>query len=754
MDQTLKPQLKVVGGRDAPSVAAQAGPAAPPTPEPTPQNVTLIVENMRCGSCMVAVEKALQSSPGVTSARANLTAKRVTARYDAGTTDPDRLVTALARAGFTAAEATYTPDETAQAQASDLLRRLGVAGFAAANVMLLSVSVWAGLASDMDKSAASLFHWLSALIALPAIVYAGQPFFGSALGALKAARLNMDVPISLGIVLASGMSLFQTIRGGDQVYFDAAIMLTFFLLIGRFLDESVRIRAKGAAENLLGLKALSATVIDDDRRPRRLQARALQPGMRVLVAAGERIPVDGRVVSGTSEIEESLITGETLPRLVRAEATVHAGTVNLTTPIEVAATATDEGTLIAEIARLMQAAEQGRGRYVRLADRAAGIYAPAVHILGAATFIGWMLAGAGWEQALTYGIAVLIITCPCALALAVPAVQVAATGRLFARGVIVKAPDALERLAECDTVVLDKTGTLTLGEPRLVDSGAIDPLIMQHAASLAAHSRHPYSRAIVKAAAERGIGPGWREQVREVAGSGLVAEGQHGEERLGAPAWVGADDGTDATATLWYRNGSAPPVPFHFEDALRPDAVSVIADLRDAGYHVEILSGDRESAVAAAAKAAGIDTWHAGVRPDGKIARLEALRAQGRKVAMVGDGLNDAPALAAGHASLSPSSAADISQTAADAIFQGERLAPILDTISVARKTRGMSLQNFAIALGYNAFFVPLAVAGFVTPLIAALAMSASSIAVTGNAMRLRTMRLAQLPPPLQERKP
>ena len=461
MDQALKPQLKVVGGH-----AWSPVPAVTP---PAPQDVTLIVENMRCGSCMVAVEKALLAATGVQSARVNLSAKRVAVRYDAQSTDVEQLTAALDRAGFRAAEATYAPTETANAQASDLLRRLGVAGFAAANVMLLSVSVWAGLASDMDHSSAALFHWLSALIALPAIVYAGQPFFRSAMGALRAKRLNMDVPISLGIILASAMSLFQTMQGGDQVYFDAAITLTFLLLIGRYLDESVRVKAKGAAENLIGLKALAATVIGSDGKPRRMPARALQPGMRILVAAGERIPVDGRVTSGVSEIEESLITGETLPRLVRETATVHAGTVNISTPIEVEATATDEGTLIAEIARLMQAAEQGRGRYVRLADRAARIYAPGVHILGAVTFIAWMLAGAGWEQALTYAIAVLIITCPCALALAVPAVHVAATGRLFAKGVIVKAPDALERLAETDAIVLDKTGTLTFGEPRLLD---------------------------------------------------------------------------------------------------------------------------------------------------------------------------------------------------------------------------------------------------------------------------------------------
>jgi Cu2+-exporting ATPase len=432
---------------------------------------------------------------------------------------------------------------------------------------------------------------------------------------------------------------------------------------------------------------------------------------------------------------------------------VHAGTVNITTPIEVEATATDEGTLIAEIARLMQAAEQGRGRYVRLADRAARAYAPAVHALGAATFVGWMLAGAGWEQSLTYAIAVLIITCPCALALAVPTVQVAATGRLFAKGVILKSPDGLERLAETDTVVLDKTGTLTLGEPRLMHARTIDAGILAQAASLAAHSRHPYSKALQKAASARGLAPAWRGLVREVAGSGLVAETPQGEERLGSAAWVGVTEtAKDDAATLWFRKGAGAPAPFHFEDALRPDAKSVVASLSEAGYAVELVSGDRPQAVASAAAAAGITTWHGGVRPDGKIARLGDLSAAGRKVLMIGDGLNDAPALAAGHASLSPSSAADISQTAADAVFQGERLAPVIETIAVARAARRMSLQNFAIAIGYNALLVPLAMAGYVTPLIAALAMSASSIAVTGNALRLRTMRLALLPRRLEEK--
>jgi Cu2+-exporting ATPase len=735
MDQALSARTAPLGGHGFRAAAAS----------PQARDVTLIVANMRCGSCMAAVEKALLATPGVTSARANLAAKRVAVRFDPRHTDSEALANVLDRAGFHAAEATHIADASAQAQSADLLRRLAVAGFAAANVMLLSVSVWAGLASDMDAPVRSLFHWLSALIALPAILYSAQPFFRSARGALAARRLNMDVPISLGILLASSMSLVQTIAGGEQVYFDAAIMLTFFLLIGRYLDESVRVRAKGAAENLMGFQAMTATVIGAEGKPSRLRARDLKPGMRVLVAAGERIPVDGRIASGTSDVDESLITGETMPRLASVGAAVHAGTINTTTAIEVVATATDEGTLVAEIARLMHAAEQARGRYVRLADRAARLYAPAVHALGAITFIGWMLAGAGWEQSLTFAISVLIITCPCALALAVPAVQVAASGRLFAAGVIVKAPDALERLAEIDTVVLDKTGTLTLGEPRQTDAETIDPAVLQRAACLALNSRHPLSKALVKSAHARGLALRRTSCAEEIAGSGLLAKTAQGEERLGSAAWIGLPD-AGQPATLWYRRTNEAPAPFHFEDALRADAGAVVSELKRAGYAVELLSGDSPAAACAAAAATGIDTVHGGVRPDGKIARLDALKAEGHKVLMIGDGLNDAPALAAGHASLSPASAADISQTAAGAIFQGDKLAPVVETIAVAQATRRMSLQNFAIALAYNALFVPLAMAGLVTPLLAALAMSLSSIAVTGNALRLRTMRLSLRP--------
>jgi Cu2+-exporting ATPase len=519
------------------------------------------------------------------------------------------------------------------------------------------------------------------------------------------------------------------------------VTLLFFLLIGRYLDQRMRTRAAGAAANLLGLRGNIATVVQEDGTTLRVGARALLPGMRVLTVAGERFAVDGRLLEGRGEVDESLITGETAPRPVAPGAMIYAGTVNLTGAMVTEATATDENTLLAEIGRLMAAAEQARGRYVRLADRAARFYAPAVHVLGLVTLVGWLLAGHGWESALTAAIAVLIITCPCALALAVPAVQVAAAARLFGRGILVKVPDGLERLAEIDTVVLDKTGTLTLGRPELSDRADVGAEVLARAARLAAGSRHPYARAVVHAAEARGLGIRPAAGIKEVAGFGLELAVPEGTERLGSAAWCGVD-AVGQGAAVWYRAADGTTTALTFEDRVRIDAGDVVARLERAGLAVELLSGDREASVAAAAREAGIGTWRSGAHPADKVADLKALKAEGQHVLMVGDGLNDAPALAAAHASLSPSTAADISQTAADAVFQGERLAPVLETIAVARAARRMALQNFAIAIGYNAVFVPLAMAGLVTPLIAAVAMSASSIAVTANAVRLRTMHL------------
>ena len=699
--------------------------------------IRLAVPEMHCGGCMRKVEQALTSLPGVDVARANLSSKRVAIVTSGRRADAEAFIEALRSAGFSATVLADDGISKSSQDGDNLLRRLGVAGFAAANVMLLSVSVWSGYSGDMPTSVQTLFHWLSALIAIPAIGYAGQPFFASARSALASRRLNMDVPISLGVTLATVMSVYQTARGSEQVYFDAAITLLFFLLIGRVLDERVRRRAASAAENLLGLRAPTTSVVNAVGSIHCIATAEVRPGDRILVAAGDRIPVDARLVKGTTEIDESLISGESRPRIVTTGDRLYCGSINLSGPIEAEATAVADNTLLAEISRLLATAEQARGRYVRLADRAARIYAPAVHILGAATFAGWMLAGHGWEAALTAAIAVLIITCPCALALAVPTVQVVAAGRLFRSGMILKAADGLERLSEIDTIVLDKTGTLTSAEPQLVDQDNFAPSTLARAAALASRSRHPYARAVVRAAGEKGIAMPNISSSQEIVGTGLIGKIGETEVRLGSGNHVGLGNEDRQASSLWFRDGNEAPIEMQMAERLRPDAVATVKVLVAEGYGIEVLSGDRAEPVRDASLRVGIDNWRSDQRPDEKLKRLEALKSAGHKVLMVGDGLNDAPALAAGHASISPANAADISQTAADAVLQGEALQPIIVALEVAKAAQRRAIESFAIAIGYNALFVPLAVVGLVTPLVAAVAMSASSIAVTLNALRL-----------------
>ncbi len=697
----------------------------------------LMVEGLHCAACVWLIESVLARQPGVVSARVNMTTRRLVLRWRACETDADSLVASVAALGYRLVP--FDPavlDREGERREKELLRAMAVAGFAAGNVMLLSVSVWAGHFQGMGPATRDLLHWISALIALPAIAYAGVPFYRSAITVLRAGHLNMDVPISLAVVLAAGMSLHETATGGPHAYFDSAVTLLFFLLVGRYLDHRARGKARVAGEHLLALAATAATVIEADGRRRIVPPTRLRPGMAVLAAAGERIAVDGRVTAGTSDVDTSLINGETVPAPVAPGTDVFAGTLNLSAPLTVEVGAVGEDTLLAEIVRLVEAAEQGRARHVALADRVARLYAPVVHGLALLTFLGWWLwVGAPWQESLLIAIAVLIVTCPCALALAVPAVQVIASGRLLRRGILVKSGSALERLAGTDTVVFDKTGTLTTGRPELMDDTAIDGDALRLAASMAAASTHPLARALVRAVPGAPVAGG----VREEPGRGLAVAGSGGEVRLGSRAWCGIadDDHHSDGPELWLARPDAAPVRFAFADRPRDDAAEVVAALKERELAVALLSGDRGPVVGATARRVGIDDWHAGCAPGDKVVRLQDLAAAGRHVLMVGDGLNDAPALAAATVSLSPSTAADVSQTAADAVFQGDRLEPVLEALGVARRADRLVRQNFLLAFLYNGVTIPLAVAGLVTPLVAAIAMSASSVAVIANALRL-----------------
>lgn len=697
----------------------------------------LMVDGLQCAACVWLIEQVLARQPGVVSARLNMTTRRLAVRLAVDARAAAALAPVLAL-GYRLAP--FDPGRLHGDQAreeSELLRALAVAGFAAGNVMLLSVSVWAGHAQGMGPATRDLLHGVSALIALPAIAYAGVPFFRSALSVLRHGRVNMDVPISLGVILAAAVSVAETMSSGLHAYFDSAITLLFFLLVGRYLERRARGRARRAAEHLLGLRVRAATVRDEDGRRRLVAAERIAPGMTILVAAGERLAADGRVTEGHSDLDVSLITGESAPQAVAPGAAVFAGTLNVGAPIAVRVSSAGEGTLLAEIVRLMEAAEQGRARHVALADRVARAYAPVVHTLAAATFAGWWLgAGVPWTEALTIAVAVLIVTCPCALALAVPAVQVAATGRLMRQGILVKSPTALERIAEVDTIVFDKTGTLTLGRPELRRDGRWTTEDLRLAAGLAGLSRHPLARALARAAPDAPLLAG----VVEEPGRGLTWSSPEGEARLGSREFIGiaaTEDAADAAPEMWLAAPGRAPARFSFADEMRADARETVARLRARGFALVLLSGDRAGATRAVAEALGIADWTAAADPKDKVARLRALAEQGKKVLMVGDGLNDAPALQSAHASLSPSAAADVAQTAADAVFQGDRLMPVAETVAVAARAARLVRQNFALSFGYNLITIPLAVLGLVTPLIAAAAMSASSLAVIGNALRV-----------------
>ena len=696
----------------------------------------LMVEGINCAACVWLIESVLAREPAIVAGRVNVATRRLVVRWDGPAADAERYVRRLTALGFRLIP--FDPQHLAAAERGaerELLKSLAVAGFAAGNVMLLSISVWAG-SDDMGPATRDLLHWISALIALPAIAYAGRPFFRSALGALKGGRTNMDVPISIGVLLTAAMSLFETYVSGAEAYFDSAITLLFFLLIGRYLDVRARGRARAAAENLVTLAANTVTVLLDDGTRRPTPSQAVLPGAVVLVAAGERFGVDGRVTEGRSDLDTSLVTGESLPAAAGPGTPVFAGMVNLSAPLRMTVTASGEGTLLAEIVRLMEAAAQGRSRFVALADRVARAYAPVVHGLALLTFVGWyMVVGLAAHDAALTAIAVLIITCPCALGLAVPVVQVVASGRLLRSGILLKSATALERFAGIDTVVFDKTGTLTVGRPELTaPRPGADALRL--AASLAAASRHPLARALQRACPEAPL----LTDVVETPGRGLGWRGPDGEVRLGSRAHCGVADDLASRSLgpeLWLARPGADPVRFTFTDALRADAADVVRALRGRGLDVRLLSGDRAGVVADVARQVGIETWQAECTPAQKTAELTALRTAGRKVLMVGDGLNDAPALAAATVSASPATAADVCQTAADVVFQGDRLAPVRDTFEIARRTRQLVIQNLALALAYNVVAVPLAVLGYVTPLIAAVAMSSSSLIVIGNALRL-----------------
>lgn len=696
-------------------------------------DVILSLPTIHCATCITDVERVLNRHPGVRDARVNLTLRRVT--VDAPGMTADELIPVVESIGYEAHELdpAALSASAADRQGRDILMRIGVSGFAMMNIMILSVAVWSG-AEDATRD---MFHWISGAIALPTVAFAGQPFFVSAWRALRHGRLGMDVPISLALILASSISVYETLHSGRHAYFDAAVMLCFFLLIGRYLDYRTRAVARSAAEELTALevpRAFRVTSAGDEPVP----VSELVPGDLIRIRPGARIPADGEIAQGSSEIDRSLLTGESIPVPAGPGVALSAGEVNLTGPLIMRVTAAGRDSSLARLTALVAAAESARGHYTGLADRASRLYSPMVHLLAFCSFLGWYFTTHDARLALNVAAAVLIITCPCALGLAVPAVITAASGRLFRRGMLIKDGTALERLAEVDAVVFDKTGTLTMGVPQLVSLDGLSPEARPVALALAQGSGHPLSQALAQALTDAGTRPAALSDLREVPGYGIAGTWQGREVRLGRADWLGARHGDARLSASWLSLGQDAPIRLEFSDRLRPGAETCVARILASGRRVMLLSGDAAPVVQDLAQRLGIAEWQAGVTPVEKAETLRGLRQQGLHALMVGDGLNDTAALAEAHVSISPASALDAARTASDMVLMGSDLAPVAEALALARKARARIKENFAISLLYNVVAVPIAIAGFATPLMAALAMSLSSISVTLNALRLR----------------
>lgn len=693
----------------------------------------ILVKGARCANCIAKIETGVKGISGVTSARLNLSTGKLVVGSVAAS--PHAILRRVRDLGYEAqpfeAEATLGAEE---AEGRLLLFCIAASAFGTIFIMGLTDAVWYG--ADLGSALRENFFWLAATVAIPVTLYAGQPFFRSAVRALARGQANMDVPISAALILSLTLSVYETAQKGTHVYYDAAVMLAFLLLVGRYLDFRLRDRARGAARHLLALQSTLVRRIRPSGEVETISARDLVPGDTLLLGTGERLPVNARLEAadgGGTEVDVSLVTGESAPERFIVGAELQAGSIVTGPSATLQVTARVENSLVADLARLLEAGQQSRSRYVRLADRAARAYVPLVGGLAALVFAGWLLVGGGLAAAATNAIAVLIITCPCALGLAVPAVQIVATGRLFQQGLFVKSGDALERLAEVDTVIFDKTGTLTSGALELDVSDEKIRIALGHAAMLARASHHPLARALCSAA---GSGP-IAQDTRETAGAGVEAIVDGESWRLGNAAWCGVVPLPESLERLWFRAGGATAVGFRFHEQLRPEVGELISALRHRGLAIEMLTGDREVQARAMAQAAGIAIWRAAVTPTQKAAYVEKLGARGRRVLMVGDGINDAAAMALAHVSIAPGTATDVSQLASDMVLRGSSLKPIEEALDVALRARSLVVQNFALAALYNLTAIPLAAVGLVTPLIAAATMAGSSLLVTLNALRL-----------------
>jgi len=700
------------------------------------REVTVLVEGMHCAACAWLIDRALHREPGVLEVQANAVTGRVIVCWDTAKTRLSVVLTRLSALGYTPHLA---PDEALERarrhERNTLLIRLGVAGLGTLQAMMFAEALYLDFDNQMPVATRDFFRWITFAVSTPVVFYSGWPFLAGMAREWRQHRFGMDTLVATSVLLAYFASLIETVRGGPHVWFDAAVMFVLLLLSARVIERLARQRANAGVDALARARPALAWRVAAHGEREQVPLASLQVGDTIIVAAGEALAADGELLDAPAQFDESLLSGEPLPRLHASGDTVFAGSVCRGAPAKVRVQRTGQDTRLSHLVRLVEQAQAQRPRLARLADAVAGRFVIALFGAAAITaLVWWWLAP---ERAFEVTLAVLVVSCPCALSLAIPAALSAAQGALARLGVLSVNADALETLARADTVVFDKTGTLTCGQPA-IDAVQCFAAIDQHTAlaiagALERDAGHPLAQAF------RNASPGSAQQVQVHAGAGVSGCVDDVTYRLGRADFShgGSDDGA-----IWLARDQQPLARFTVRDTTRPDAVQAIARLQQLRLRCELLSGDAEPAVSALAMALRITHARARQSPEHKLAHLRALQAQGHVVAMVGDGINDAPVLAGADVSLAMGGGAALAQRSADLILTGDSLRRVPEAIVLARRTRRIVRQNLAWALGYNALALPLAALGWVTPWLAALGMAASSLLVTLNALRLTSAPL------------
>ena len=713
---------------------------------------SLRLSGITCAACAWPIEQALRGVDGVIEATVNATAMRASVRWDPERTRPSALVDAVQHAGYGALPDTAAAArESRRTESRQALWRLFVAAFCAMQVMMLATPAYVAGPGDIEPDLLRLLNWGSWVMALPVMAFSAQPFFSGAWRALRSRRIGMDVPVAIGILItfiaSSGASFDPQGPFGDTVYFDSLTMFVSLLLAGRWLEVRARHRAAETFENALGALPEVATRVLADGSTERIGIARLCVGDRVRVAVGEAFPADGCVLEGCTSADEALLSGESTPQRKAAGADVVAGSVNLESPVVVQVLRTGADTRHEAIVALMREAQSQRPASARWADRWAAPFLWAVLALAGGAAAVWSVFDP--SRALWVAVSVLIVTCPCALSLATPSALLAAANALARRGVLLRRLEALEGMAGCTRLFVDKTGTLTEDRPRYtgcvrLPAAALieETTLLQLAASLAAWSRHPLAQALCESQAASAADPSTWHALREQPGAGVEGQDARGRRwRLGSAQWVGgvevaANDG--AGLETWFGPIGQPMARLRFDETVRPDVAAALADLRSQGVQVTLLSGDAPSRVDRMAALLGLDSAVGGATPEAKLAAVRAAQAAGETVAMLGDGVNDAPVLAQADVSLAMGAGALLARGHADAVLLANRIGDVVALRRMSQRCVRVIRQNIAWAAAYNAVCVPLALAGLLPPWAAGLGMATSSLFVVCNALRLR----------------